>query len=238
MEVLKNPDDNDKHSSVSNPVYTKKVCMGCHSHKLNENNVTIFRAMESKQNSIGCIECHMPEIAGGAEKMDKRARGQHASHKFLGIHDVEFRKTGLDINISIKDMKLEIALRNKMEHPLIVQPARAKFLKIEIVRENKVLWTNYNKEPSEDKQGYFAYSFKQEGKKVIIPAHATEGVVYNIEAKETKVLLYTIPHLKKHDKITVAYYVQFAKSDCMKVIDLKSDDLVEPQLIKQEELTF
>ena len=73
---------------------------------------------------------------------------------------------------------------------------------------------------------------------MIIPAHATEGVVYNIEAKETKVLLYTIPPLKKHDKITVAYYVQFAKSDCMKVIDLKSDDLVKPQLIKQEELTF
>ena len=144
--VLKNPDDNDKHSSVSNPVYTKKVCMGCHSHKLNENNVTIFRAMELKQNSVGCIKCHMPEVSGGVEKMNKKARDHHASHKFLGIHDVEFRKTGLDINISIKDMKLEIALRNKMEHPLIIQPARAKFLKIEIVREDKVLWTNYNKE--------------------------------------------------------------------------------------------
>ena len=97
--ILKDPDDSDKHSSVTNPVYSKKVCMGCHSHKLNDNNVTIFRAMETKQNSIGCIKCHMPEVSGGAEKMNKKARDHHASHKFLGIHDVEFRKRGVDINI-------------------------------------------------------------------------------------------------------------------------------------------
>ena len=127
--VLRNPDDNDKHSSVSNPVYTKKVCMGCHSHKLNDNNVTIFRAMDVKQNSTGCIKCHMPEVAGGVEKMNKKTREHHASHKFLGIHDVEFRKTGVDINISTEEKKILVRLTNKMEHPLIIQPARAKFFK-------------------------------------------------------------------------------------------------------------
>jgi hypothetical protein len=161
---LNNPDDSDKHSSVSNPVYGKKVCMGCHSHKLNDNNTTIFRAMGEEQDSISCINCHMPEVAGGAEKMDKRARGRHASHKFLGIHDKEFRKTGMDINITTADKKLTITLKNKMTHPLIVQPARAKFLKIEIIRAGKVIWKNYEKEPNEDKQGYFAYSFTQEDK--------------------------------------------------------------------------
>jgi hypothetical protein len=231
---LHNPDDSDKHSSASNPVYAQKVCMGCHSHKLNDNNVTIFRAMDSKQNSIGCIECHMPEIAGGAEKIDKRTRGHHASHKFLGIHDVEFRKTGVDINISIPDKKLVLALTNKMEHPLIIQPARAKYLKIEVLHEGKVIWKNYIKKPSEDKQGYFAYSFKQEGKKVIIPAHATEGSVYNIEAKEKKILSYTIPELKKGDKVSVSLYVQLAKSDCAKVVNLSESNLTQPQLIKEE----
>jgi hypothetical protein len=231
---LDNPVKSDKHSSASNPVYAKKVCMGCHSHKLNDNNVTIFRAMDSKQDSVGCIKCHMPEIAGGAEKIDKRTRGHHASHKFLGIHDVAFRKKGVDINISTEDKKLYITLSNKMEHPLIIQPARAKYLKIKILETGKLIWQNYKENPTEDKQGYFAYHFKQEGKDVIIPAHATQGEVYNLEAKEVKVLEYTIPKLIKGSKVIVQFYVEFAKNDCAKVVDLSESNLTQPELIKEE----
>ena len=230
---LSKPDDSDKHSSASNPVYAKKVCMGCHSHKLNDNNTTIFRAMDEKQDSISCINCHMPEIAGGAEKMDKRARGRHASHRFLGIHDKEFRKTGMDINITTAELKLIVTLKNKMTHPLIVQPARAKFLKIEINRAGKIIWQNYEKDPSEDKQGYFAYSFTQEDKKVIIPAHSTGSTVNNVDAKSSKVLKYDTPVLEKGDKISVALYVQLAKSDCAKVISLKESNLPESSLMKE-----
>ena len=230
---LDNPDDSDKHSSVANPVYGKKVCMGCHSHKLNDNNTTIFKAMYEEQDSISCINCHMPEVDGGAEKMDKRARGHHASHKFLGIHDKEFRKTGMDINVTTADKKLTVTLKNKMTHPLIVQPARAKFLKIEISRAGKVIWKNYEKEPSEDKKGYFAYSFTQEDKKVIIPAHSTGSTVNNVNAKSCKVLGYDVPALQKGDKISVALYVQLAKSDCAKVISLKDSNLTESSLMKE-----
>ena len=235
---LQNPDDSDKHSSVNNPVYAQKVCMGCHSHKLNENNVTVFRAMDDKQNSLSCIKCHMPEVSGGAEKMDKRARGQHTSHKFLGIHDVAFRKTGVDINLSVEGDKLRVSLTNKMEHPLIIQPARAKYLKIMLKREGKVIWQNYQNDPSEDTQGYFAYRFKRDGKKVIIPAGATEGMAHNLGAKETQVLKYALPSLKRGDEITVQLYVQLAKSDCAAVIDLNDSNLTKPQLIKQEHLEF
>ena len=230
---LNNPDDSDKHSSASNPVYAKKVCMGCHSHKLNDNNTTIFRAMDDKQDSISCINCHMPEVAGGAEKMDKRARGRHASHKFLGIHDKEFRKTGMDINVTTAELKLSVTLKNKMTHPLIVQPARAKFLKIEILRAEKVIWKNYEKEPSEDKQGYFAYSFTQDDKEVIIPAHSTGGTVNNVDAKSSKVLDYAVPALQKGDKISVSLYVQLAKTDCAKVISLEDSNLTESSLMKE-----
>jgi len=230
---LDKPDDSDKHSSVSNPVYAKKVCMGCHSHKLNDNNTTIFRAMYDEQDSISCINCHMPELAGGAEKMDKRARGRHASHKFLGIHDKEFRKTGMDINVTTAELKLTITLKNKMTHPLIVQPARAKFLKIEINRAEKIIWKNYKKDPSEDKKGYFAYSFKQDGKDVIIPAHSTASSVNNVYANSCKVLSYAVPALQKGDEVHVALYVQLAKSDCAKVISLEESNLTESSLMKE-----
>ncbi len=235
---LDNPDENDKHSSVKNPVYAKVVCTGCHAHKLNENNVTIFHAMENKQDSLSCIKCHMPEVSGGVEKMDKRARGQHASHRFLGIHDKAFRQTGVDINLSVEENKLLVKLFNKMSHPLIIQPARAKFLKIAIVRHGKKIWQNYREHPREDKQGYFAYRFKEQGNAVIIPAHATKGSVHNLNAKETQVLSYDVPKLQKGDRIVVDLYVQFAKDACTRVIDLDDDILSRPQLIKQVEMPY
>ena len=232
---LKRPDDSDKHSSVSNPVYGKKVCMGCHSHKLNDNNVTIFRAMSKKQDSIGCIECHMPEISGGAEKMDKRARGQHASHKFLGIYDKAFRATGVDINITISQKSIEVKLTNKMGHPLIIQPARAKYLETKVIREGKEIWKNYKQEPQEDAKAFFEYTFKdKEGKKIIIPAQAySNDRVNNLKTKEHKTFTYQNIKLKKDDNVTSTLWVQFAKKECQSVVTLKDTLFKTTHIIKE-----
>ena len=230
---LNNPDDSDKHSSSKNPIYGKKACMGCHSHKLNENNVTIFRAMKSKQDSLGCIKCHMPEVIGGAEKMDKRARGHHASHKFLGIYDKEFRATGLDITISTTPNKIEIKLTNKMGHPLIVQPARVKYLEVKVIREGKEIWKNYNKEPNEDKEVFFEYRFKdKEGKKVIIPAHAYSRESNNLDAKASKTVSYSV-QLQKGDIIKATMFVRFAKQDCKSVVTLKDKLFKREHVLKE-----
>jgi len=232
---LVKPDDSDKHSSTSNPVYAKKVCMGCHSHKLNDNNVTIFRAMSKEQDSIKCIECHMPEVSGGAEKMDKRARGHHASHKFLGIYDKEFRATGLDINITTSADTIEVKLTNKMGHPLIVQPARVKYLELKVLREGKEIWKNYKKEPSEDREVFFEYTFKdKEGKKIIIPAKAySSDRMNNLEAKESKKVIYKGIELKKGDVIKATMFVRFAKKDCQSVVTLKDTLFQKEQVLKE-----
>ena len=228
------PDDSDKHSSASNPVYAKKVCMGCHSHKLNDNNVTIFRAMGKEQDSMKCIECHMPEISGGAEKMDKRARGQHASHKFLGIYDKKFRATGLDINISTTKDSIEVKLTNKMGHPLIVQPARVKYLEVKVLREGKEIWKNYKEKPQEDKEAFFEYKFKdKDGKKIVIPATAHTGEVNNLGMKESKLVSYTGMKLKKGDIIEATMFVRFAKKDCQLVIDLKDEKFKNAYVLKE-----
>ena len=230
---LINPDDSDKHSSTTNPVYTANVCKGCHSHKVNDNNITVFRTMENAQNSKDCIICHMPEIQGGPEKIDKRSRGHHASHKFLGIHDEAFRATGLDINLSVENEQLSVTLTNKMTHPLIIQAARAKFLQITIERGNEIIWKNYQKKPSEDKEAYFAYSFAADNRHVVVPATATQSAVNNLEAKETKQLVYKILPLQKEDKISVSLYVQLARDDCKKVMRDEDIKLTQPLLMKE-----
>ena len=234
---LNNPDESDKHSSSSNPIYAQKVCMGCHSHKLNDSNTTIFRAMDKGQDSLSCIKCHMPDVAGGAEKMDKRARGHHISHKFLGIHDKAFRKTGVELNCSLSPAHLSVTLENKMSHPLIIQPARVKFLKIVIERKGQPLWQNYQAQPSEDTQGYFAYHFKQGERQVIIPAEATSHRVNNLDANSRKTLEYTIPALQKGDRVRVGLYVRLAKRDCAKVVELEKSQLSDDLLIKEMVLT-
>ena len=231
---LDRPDDNDKHSSSKNPIYAKKVCMGCHSHEVNDNNVTIFRGMSTKQDSIKCIECHMPEISGGAEKMDKRARGRHASHKFLGIYDKKFRATGVDINISTTSNSIEVKLTNKMGHPLIVQPARVKYLEVKILRENTEIWKNYKKEPSEDKEAFFEYRFKDKnGEKVIIPKKSYSSETNNLEMNKNKTLSYSGFKLKKGDSVVATLFVRFGKKDCQSVVSLKDEIFKKKYIIKK-----
>ncbi len=232
---LHNPDESDKHSSVQNPVYAKNACLGCHSHKLNENNVTIFHAMKKDQDSLGCIHCHMPEVEGGVEKMDKRTRGHHASHRFLGIHDKDFRQTGVDINISVNKETIMIALDNKMGHPLIIQPARVKYLVVRLLRDKKEIWKNYQKDPREDLPVFFEHTFAgKDGKQVIIPATAMATLrLNNLEAKEHKEFSYQVPVLKKGDVIEVSLWMRVAKKACQSVIELKDEMFLKKILLKQ-----
>ena len=231
--LLKNPDDSDKHSSVKSPIYDKMACMGCHAHKVNENNVTIFQAMDDAQDSRECIRCHMPPIHGGSEKMNKRARHQHARHDFLGIRDPQFRATGYDINVSRSADGLEVKLVNKMGHPAIIQPARAKYLSVEVFREGKRIWRNYRKDPEEDKPAYFVYHFFRNGKPVALPTHATSSRVNNLAAKAHVTFHYTVPHLRSGDRVQVSFYARLAKKECSGVVTLKQPDWTKPMLIKR-----
>ena len=237
---LTKPDDSDKHSSVTNPVYAKNACIGCHSHKVNENNVTIFRAMGKKDDSLSCINCHMPEVEGGAEKMDKRARGQHASHKFLGIGDEKFRATGMDINITTTSDTIMIKLSNKMTHPLIVQPARAKYLELVVVRDGKEIWKNFKDDPLEDDKAFFEYTFKdKEGKQIIIPSKAHGHLrVNNLEAMSSKEFTYKVVSLEKGDVIKASMMLQMAKRDCQKVVELSEEKFTKTILLKSVEKTI
>lgn len=232
---LEDPEDSDKHSAGKSPIYEKYACNGCHSHKRNSHDVLIFRAMKKGQSSEECIECHMPKINGGVEDMNKRGRMQHHSHRFLGIHDIDFRKKGLEIAISTQKDKLEIHLKNKMAHPLIIQPARMKYLKIDIIRDGKIIWTNFKNDPMEDKQAAFVTEFADEnGKLVNIPAFAY-GILYqnNINAKSTKDLVYTGMDIKKGDIVEVKEYLYLSKPSCSAVLDLQDKSITKPILIKK-----
>jgi len=134
---LENVDDSDKHEMLNNPIYKKNVCLGCHSHKRNSHGVLIFNAMENNQDSTGCIKCHMPYVPGAVEKTNKKGRDEHRSHDFAGIHNSELIKKGVDISVSASGNNIEISLKNKMPHPLIVQASRLKYLEVVLKKQMK-----------------------------------------------------------------------------------------------------
>ncbi len=230
-----NPDDSDKHSSLKSPIYIDMVCMGCHSHKINESNVTIFSAMHPTDNSRGCVRCHMPMVPGGAEKRNTRNRSEHHSHRFLGIRDAKFRAKGYRLSVARERGGIAVSIENRMPHPMIIQPARAKYLKITVIRDGKVIWQNYRKSPSEDKQGYFVYRFFKNGRAIYFPAHADSKKVNNLLGKEIRTLHYKIDKLRSGDRVRVGLYARLAKEDCLKVINLRDKHFTEPFKIKELE---
>ena len=232
---LDSPDDSDNHEMLNNPIYKKNACLGCHSHKRNSHDVVIFNAMEDNQDSTECIKCHMPYTPGGVEKTNKKGRLEHREHTFSGIHSMDMRKKGIDIFIDTTDNTIDITLKNKMPHPLIIQASRLKYLDITIQRDGKVIWKNFKNSPMEDKKGAFVIEFvDKDGKFVSIPAFAyARGFVNNLKGKESRIIQYKIPAIKKNDIIKVAMYVILAKPSCSDELDLKDKELTTPLLLKE-----
>jgi len=235
---LNNPDDSDKHSSVKSPIYDKYVCMGCHSHKRNSNNVLIFKAINGNMDSKECIKCHMPYIDGPVEKMNKRARMRHRSHYFAGIHNSEMRSKSVKLSVEAKDNKIIVTIENLMSHPLIIHPSRIKYLKIKLIRNRKIVWKNFQNDPMEDKKGTFVTDFLDEhGRNVTIPAFAKKrGFINNIGPKDKKELIYIVPELQKNDKIVVEMDLMLVKPECAKLLELEDKSLTEPIVMKRVEM--
>jgi len=228
--TLNNPDENDKHSSVNNPLYEKNVCLGCHSHKRNQNDLLIFQAINSSTNVKECIKCHMPKIPGGNENMNKRGRLTHHSHYFEGIHSYAMRKKAVKLNLKINlPNSIKITLKNKMSHPLIIQSSREMYLRAEIKRGNKIIWSN-----KKDKQAYFKYDYLRNGKPIVIPYTATSySFANNLKAKKEKIFNYKTPKLNKGDKVIISFYMIIAKKDCIDDVGLKNSGLDKPILTNQ-----
>ncbi|MCD6433524.1 MAG: hypothetical protein J7L21_05725 [Sulfurimonas sp.] len=232
---LKNTEESDKHEMSNNPLYKQKVCLGCHSHKRNSHDVMIFNAMQDNQDSTECINCHMPYIVGGVEKMNKKGRQKHRVHTFDGIHNMQMREEAIDISIKTTDNTIEVTLKNKMPHPLIIHPSRLKYLKLSLIRNSEAIWENFKNSPLEDKQASFVVEFVDENDKFVsIPAFAYKrGFVNNLKAKETRILKYEVEQIKQDDIIKASMYVVLAKPSCSDELNLQDKTLTKPLLMKE-----
>ncbi len=202
---LKNPDTSDKHESVSNKIYQNSaVCMGCHGKKYNKQNVQICNGYNEFNKTSDCIGCHMPKAPGGVTKLNKRGREEYTSHDFLGIRSNKMVQKAVKLSLSANKGSdiLEVTIKNKMGHSIIMQPMRLKYINTIIIRDGETIWSNFKDNPMEDKKATFTILFKDKDGKQSTPAAASDYKFNNnLKANEIKTIQYNIPKLKSGDTV-------------------------------------
>jgi len=145
----------------------------------------------------------MPKAFGAVEKFNKRSRDEYATHEFLGIHSKEMVKKAVKLELSYENNIIELTISNKMGHSIITHPMRLKFAKTVVQRSGKVIWSNFDKSPIEDKEATFIIVFKDAQDKPSMP-HKAIGykLNHNLKASESKMIQYRVDGLQKGDEIT------------------------------------
>ncbi|MEA1913814.1 MAG: multiheme c-type cytochrome [Campylobacterota bacterium] len=225
---LKDVYDTDKHKSNSgNEIYkNSQICMGCHGKKYNKFGVQICSATDEKGMTSDCIGCHMPKFPGGATKTNRKGREEYSSHEFLSIRDDDMVRKAVELKLNLKeDNTLEISIKNKMGHAIIMQPMRLKYVETIVERDGNIVWKNYDKYPIEDEQATFTRLFKDDGDHRVFPPFAT-AIMYdnNIEANGTKVIHYALPKLQKGDTIRSTWYSYVVRPSLASTLKLENNE--------------
>lgn len=189
--------ENLPHTTGQSDVFAEgKVCMGCHSHKLNGKKVPICMMKDEAQGS-NCLECHMPQVKGGAAVGAKGTT--HRSHTMPGGHDIEMLKKAATLDAEIlaegKERSLVVTVQNIIKHTFpSTNPMRIAFIKVVAKdKDGKKVWENFKESPLEDKQSFFFKAFKA-GKEKGVPSWAADGVAFDtrLKAGETRKMTYSL----------------------------------------------
>ena len=180
--------------------YNGKVCMGCHSHKKNNQGLTLcsteVKGMDEKRN---CITCHMPQRGGSATTI--RISKTHRFHGFAGSRFGEdMLSQYIDLALKTTKDRVSITINNKTPHPLLTHPMRLLILKIKLYKDGKEVYTTKKS---------FARIVGKNGK-ATPPWLATEIVKDDmIKANEKRVISINVPQNIKFDKVeaVLGYYL-------------------------------
>ena len=232
--ALNNPGESDKHDSITinkkyNIYSNSKVCMGCHSHKRNESHdVEICKISIDETKQTNCIKCHMPKFQGGVTKLNKKGREEYASHEFLGIRDEDMVKQAVELSLKQNNKKIELTIKNKMGHQILLQPMRLKYVKTVITRDGNIIWQNFKNSPYEDKEATFSKLFADENGKQVYPPKAAKIKYYtNLDTYKSKTVVYDIKELKKGDIVTSTWISYAVRPSLAKELDLKDSVLLK-----------
>ncbi|WP_353661898.1 multiheme c-type cytochrome [Hydrogenimonas sp. SS33] len=116
-----------------------RVCLGCHDHKQNGKGFSVCTMNRSdKPSKRNCIGCHMPQIPGSFNTIQKSAT--HAYHGFAGLHNgTEYLKKYVKLEAVKKGGELVAKIVNEADHQLFNHPLRLAQLRIAVERGGKTV---------------------------------------------------------------------------------------------------
>lgn len=201
------------HNTAQSKLFSDgRVCMGCHSHKINAKGVAICIMKDEADGN--CISCHMPAVAGGPAVDSPKTT--HLSHKMSGGHDIEMLKKAVSIEAKIEDegeqRVVVIDVTNNIKHTFpSTSPMRMAFIKVVAKdKDGKKIWENFKESPMEDKKALFFKAFKGGGKKGV-PPWASDGVAFDtrLKAGETRALNYPVANPAIKEVTVELFYLLF-----------------------------
>lgn len=183
----------------------KTVCLACHDAASNPGGVsTCATGAEFEQRGAtdkGCIDCHMPRIAGPGGEVGSRS--EHARHVFLGPHrawthdDVAFVADAIDLQGSFTDDGLQVSLRNETGHAFPTGfPGRLAMLQVEAKdASGTVVWRNITDDPmKDDPNAVFNKVFVDDAGKPTMPVFGVSVSRDNrLSPAETRTLSFEVP---------------------------------------------
>ncbi len=176
--------------------YTGKMCMGCHSHLKNDNDVDVCRIDKdaAKDEETSCISCHMPKVKGTATSIKLTKK-----HTYHGFASTSKNNSMLAKYVKVKSKKTKegfrVSIKNEASHNLFLHPMRLAKLEVKVLRENGAVFT---------KTEHFARVLGKDNKPTL--PWLADSVIHNsmIKANERRVLNYDFT-VKDDDVIEVIF---------------------------------
>jgi hypothetical protein len=209
--------------------YSGQICMGCHSHFKNNQDIDICVTSQDGVNTTenNCISCHMPQVNGSATTI--KITKKHAFHGFAGSRNHQ-NLVAKYLEISFKKLSdgFEIILKNKAPHKLFIQTLRMAQMDVKIIN-------NSNSKKLESYQ--FAQIIGKDSKEVM-PWLATEVLSDNmLKANETRVIKYDTK-LNQGDEVEVEFGYYLVNPSMHKALDLQKDiEATKYHILKSKSFT-
>ena len=198
--------------------YNGKMCMGCHSHLKNQNNISLCSISDkgASSNEQNCITCLMPKVQGSATTI--KLTKTHAYHGFLGAYNKpEMLAKYIDLSIKKSANGFKIIIENKTPHPLFTQPLRVVRLNIKITQNGKTALT---------KSVDFVKVLGKDGKPSL-PAFANSTLKDTmLKANEKREINIEFNNTKDAKVLAVLGFFKVNPKSA-KMLDLKGADLVD-----------
>ncbi|EDZ63722.1 hypothetical protein SMGD1_1272 [Sulfurimonas gotlandica GD1] len=208
--------------------YSGNVCMGCHSHTNNDHSfdITMLDAMIDKNDKNTCVTCHMPQVSG--TKVTNIESKTHAYHGIAGIYHMN-NSMGeyIEFKVDKKENSFSVNVINKSNHALFGQSFRQGVLKVNILRDSKLIAL----EPF-----IFTRVLGKDGKEVM-PWLANETLKDSlIYAKKEILFNYS---LKDGDKVTITLGVKRISDEAAKKLNLQDNkDVTKLRVLKSESFKY